>query len=142
MIDTFKLFQLCIALFITIFIIFPINLPLVIVSLINSFYGIIVIIIILFLLFIYTNPILGILFIIASYVAIQRSTQKIARIEQTQENTNFELKQMNSIPNNVATLEEQIVNLMSPIVPIDKPIIYLHSQFKPINLNIGSASIL
>jgi len=132
------LIQLVIALLIIVFIIFPINPPL----FITNVYGIVFIIIVAFLLFIYTHPILGILFIVASYIGLQRSTKKIARIEQTQENTNAELKQMNITPNNEGTLEEHMINIMAPIIPIDKPIVYLYSQFKPINESIGTASML
>jgi Ca2+/Na+ antiporter len=130
--------NLLIGLFIVVLIVFPIVPPL----FINSIYGITIMVLITFLLFIYTNPILGILFIIACYVLLLRTTQKKERIQQTQQNTNYELKQMNNTPNNEGTLEEQMINILQPIVPINKPVVYLHSQFKPINESIGTASML
>ena len=146
MLDTFKLFQLGLSLLFLILIIFPIKMPLIIASFLNSLIGIMVAIIIVFLLFIYTNPILGILFIILFYILFQRSTIKISRVHQTQENTNFELKKMNENNftdiNSTSTLEEQMINIMAPIIPKDKSTSYIYTQFKPINDNIGTASIL
>lgn len=136
------IFQIVIAIFIIIFIAFPINPPLMTIAFLNSIFGIIVATIIAFLLFIYT-PLLGILFIIAYYVAWIRSNKKIARITQTQENTNFELKEMaTAVANDVGTLEEQIVNIMSPVVPKKAPMQYYYSKYKPVNESIGSASML
>jgi len=152
MLDTFTLFgpqnagglifQLFIAFFFIVFIAFPINPPLIMFAFLNNIFGIIVATVIAFLLFIYT-PLLGILFIVAYYVAWDRSNKKIARITQTQENTNFELKEMaTTVANDVGTLEEQIVNIMSPVVPKKAPTQYYYSKYKPVNEPIGSASML
>lgn len=142
MVDSFILFQVVVGILITLFIVFPIAIPLSIVWLVNRIYGIILAIIIVFILFIYMNPILGILFIIAVYVLYIRSNKKVARFKQTQENTNHELVEMSKPPaNHSDTLEEFMVNMMAPSTA-DKPLVYLHSQFKPINEPIGSASVI
>jgi hypothetical protein len=60
-------------------------------------------------------PILGILSIFAFYFLYLRANEKIARVQQTQENTNLELQEMNKTPNTVDTLEEYIIGIMAPI---------------------------
>jgi len=142
MVDPFISFQVVVGILFILFIVFPITIPLSVVWLVNSIYGIIIAIIIVFILFIYTSPILGILFIIAVYVLYVRSNKKVAQIKQTQENTNYELTEMSKPPaNHSDTLEEFMVNMMAPDTT-DKPLVYLHSQFKPINEPIGSASAI
>lgn len=139
-------FESILGLFFLILIIFPIKLPLFIISFIYSIYGIILILIILFLLFIYTNPILGILFIIFLYINYQRTILIISN-SNIQNNNNIQPQsQIKSslIQNNNEneTLEEYIINKIAPTTPIDKPIIYLHSKYKPLNEDIGTASVL
>jgi c-di-AMP phosphodiesterase-like protein len=124
------------------FILFPqIKPPFYLVEYINSVFGIFISIICVFIIFLYTNPILGILSIFAFYFLYLRANEKIARVQQTQENTNLELQEMNKTPNTVDTLEEYIIGIMAPInaPPMNS---YYYTQFKPINDPIGLASIL
>lgn len=148
MTSIFILFQVVFAVLLITFIVFPqIKPPFYIVSFIHStlggIIGILLAIILVFLLFVYTNPILGILAIISFYVLYLRINEKIARVQQTQETVNLEMAQMNTPQPGVTvdTLEEYIVGIMAPIVP--PPVSdYYYTQFKPVNEPIGTASML
>jgi hypothetical protein len=96
----------------------------------------------------YTNPILGILFIIFFYFALLRSNQynisnnSIPPNQSQNIDQNKQKNESNYNNNITTTLEENIINLMEPIIPVDKTNNYIYSQYKPINQNIGLASIL
>jgi hypothetical protein len=64
----------------------------------------------------------------------------VARVQQTQENKNDELAQMNAMPKHVGTLEEMMVDLMAPIIPPKRPVAFVQTPFKPIYESIGNAS--
>ena len=139
----FILFQVIFGIILATFILFPqIKPPFYAVQYINSIVGIVVSLVFIFVVFAYANPILGILSIFACYLLYLRANEKIARVQQTQENTNIELHQMNNAtPKVVDSLEEYIVGIMAPI---DAPPMndYYYTQFKPVNTAIGTASML
>jgi hypothetical protein len=108
----------------------------------NSIVGVITVTVITLLLFIFTNPVLGILYIVMYYMQTQRGTHKMERVLQTQKNTDYELKQMNTPANTGSTLEEHFIEQFAPIVPRKNTPAYVYSQFKPVNEPIGTASLI
>jgi hypothetical protein len=145
MTSVFILFQVVFAVILITIIVFPqIKPPLIVIqSNTGTILSIIGAGILVFLLFIYMNPILGIMAIIAFYVLFLRANEKIARIQHTQENINQELVKMDNVAkeNTIDTLEEHIIGIMAPIIP--PPVSdYYYTQFKPVNEPIGNASIL
>jgi Ca2+/Na+ antiporter len=143
MLDTFIFFQVIFAIILITIIMFPQIKPpfYMIQSDFNGVFGIIISIVLVFIIFVYMNPLLGILSILAFYLLYLRANEKIARVQQTQENTNIELQEMNQTPNTVDTLEEYIVSIMAPInaPPMND---YYYTQFKPLNSSIGTASMV
>ena len=125
-----------IALFIVfiLYIIFPFNTPASLASIIDSPLGIIVIFCITVFLFLYTNPILGVLYIFVAYELIRRSSQKtgrtaIVQYTPTQSKKDIELRAMN--PSSGVSLEEEIINIRSPVAT--SPMLELvGSDFKPV----------
>lgn len=125
-----------IALFIVfiLYIIFPFNTPASLASIIDSPLGIIVIFCITVFLFLYTNPILGVLYIFVAYELIRRSSQKtgrtaIVQYTPTQAKKDIELRAMN--PSSGVSLEEEIINIRSPVAT--SPMLELvGSDFKPV----------
>jgi len=125
-----------IALFIVfiLYIIFPFNTPASLASIIDSPLGIIVIFCITVFLFLYTNPILGVLYIFVAYELIRRSSQKtgrtaIVQYTPTQAKKDIELRAMN--PSSGVSLEEEIINIRSPVAT--SPMMELvGSDFKPV----------
>lgn len=125
-----------IALFIVfiLYIIFPFNTPASLAYIIDSPLGIIVIFCITVFLFLYTNPILGVLYIFVAYELIRRSSQKtgrtaIVQYTPTQAKKDIELRAMN--PSSGVSLEEEIINIRSPVAT--SPMLELvGSDFKPV----------
>ena len=128
-----------------IYLVLPIETPQSISPMINSPIGMLGIFIITLYLFLYTNPVLGILYIFVAYELLRRSSQFIngnasnntyLQYTPSQERRNTDLQQMN--PAKPASLEEDIVSNMAPIGRSD-PASFVDSTFKPIGENIHNA---
>ena len=114
-------------------------------SAVDSPLGMIILFCVTIYLFLYTNPILGILFIFVAYELLRRSnlvTGRSAIIEYTpsQANKDQELKQMN--PPQERSLEEQVIQEMAPIAT-SPTIEFVDTSFKPIaDSTISGASLI
>jgi len=141
--DVFDIILL--ALFIT-YIVFPISTPQWLVPAIDSPLGMLVIFVVTVSLFVYRNPILGVLYIFVAYELLRRNhyvapaspivedTQYLVnRVPQkipTQAEKNVELQALN--PPHAATLEEEIISKESPIGVSNLPVI-MDTTFVPLN---------
>lgn len=99
------------------FIIFPFKLPLDIANIFDSSIGLVILFIVAIYLFFYTNPILGVIFILVAYEIVSRSSvttggNYIIRDNTTQEMKDVELEKMNPVQS--ITLEEELINKMAP----------------------------
>jgi len=116
------------------FIVLPLRVPYFIASSIDSPLGMVVLLGVTVYLFLYTHPILGVLYILVAYELLRRSSAMTARtaiIEYTpsQQKKDEELKAMN--PPQSATLEEEIIGLRAPVgkgAIVDK----ITTSFKPV----------
>jgi len=116
-----------------IYLVFPINTPGFLANMIDTPLGMIVIFAITISLFVYTNPILGILYIFVAYELLRRSSKQTGvsayiQYTPTQAKRNQEMKNMN--PPASTSLEEEIVLKMAPIGHSDKNV-YIESTFVP-----------
>ncbi len=137
------------------YIVLPIHTPSSLAPLIDSPGGIIGIFAVTLYLFLYTNPILGILYIFVAYELLRRSGSVVigsavfggaangpagqtAYIEYSpsQHKRNADLQQMN--PETSASLEEVIVEKMAPVGHSDQSS-YVNSTFKPVSENVHGA---
>jgi hypothetical protein len=138
-----------IAIFI-VYLVLPISTPLFVAPYIESPLGMIVVFCIAVFLFIYSNPILAVLYIFVAYELLRRSTKAVgpnpqAHYVQYTEPTvkkEVELKKMNeSLPVEHATLEEVVVAQMAPIGK-SEAVVFTASTFKPVATNVQGASTL
>lgn len=127
------------------FLVLQIEIPAFLADWIDTPLGIAVIIIISIYLFLYTNPILGVLSLIVAYEILRRSSKKTGKYALTQflpsqTTRNTEMKSMN--PKNNITLEEDIVSKMAPIGVSNVSGKEIDTPFKPINEEVYGASMI
>ncbi len=116
------------------YIVFYIDTPKFIASFIDSPLGMVVLLCVAIYLFLYTNPILGVLFIFVAFELLRRSSNVTARQAiqihtPTQSKIDSEMKAMN--PPEEKTLEEESIDIRAPIgaSPVAQ---FVDSSFKPI----------
>jgi hypothetical protein len=122
-----------------IYILFPINTPDFLIPIINSSFGLALILVATLYLFFYTTPILAVLAILVAYEIIRRSNgNRVMKsvmnnisnyTAPTQENKDDKMLEMN--PVKVETLEEEVVHQMAPVGKSD-PSTYIETSYKPI----------
>ena len=148
LVDSLKSFsplEIVLLIIFILYLIFPFESPEMIASAVDSPLGMIILFCVTIYLFLYTNPILGILFIFVAYELLRRSnlvTGRSAIIEYTpsQANKDQELKQMN--PPQERSLEEQVIQEMAPIAT-SPTIEFVDTSFKPIaDSTISGASLI
>lgn len=139
MIDVYKLFQIIIGILLIAFIIIPINVPI----MVHNVYLLLILGVIIIVLFMVAHPILGVLSLLASYVLLQRTNTATTTILQTQEHKDDEFKQVIAKPNTENTLEQQVIDKLSPLAsPFNNPSMFINTSFKPVNEPIGTASLI
>jgi len=150
-----------------VYLIFPIKTPVMVAPYIESPLGMVVIILITIYLFLYSNPILAILYIFVGYELIRRSSVsndtkmnplnkmifdgevkvmdpetsgQVAYIQNTpsEETRAAEMQSLN--PKQKDTLEEDMVDEYAPI-GMSAPIAVIESSFKPVSDNLKGASL-
>jgi hypothetical protein len=151
-----------------VYLIFPVKTPVVVAPYIESPLGMIVIILITVYLFLYSNPILAILYIFVGYELIRRSgisndtrmnpinkrtykgdvkvmdpetSGQVAYIQNTpsEKTRAAEMRKLN--PKEPVTLEEDMVKEYAPIGS-SAPIAIIESSFKPVSDNLKGASFI
>lgn len=131
---SFSPIEIAVLLVFIIYIVFPIKTPVQLSSYIDSPLGIFGILIITLCLFLYCNPVLGVVYILVAYELLRRSslnTKRVPIIEYvpSEKKRAEEMARMN--PPSFTTLEEEIVQLQAPI-DVSKPILYNETTFKPV----------
>ena len=99
------------------FVILPFKLPLMFANVFDSSLGLVLLFVITIFLFFYTNPILGVIFILVAYELIRRSSEVtggnyIVHDVTRQQYKDAELVQLNPVQSE--TLEEEVINKMAP----------------------------
>jgi len=117
-----------------IYLIFPVETPQFLGPTVDSPIGMIVMFCVTLYLFLYANPILGVLYIFVAYELLRRSAKVVgtsAYVQYTpsQERRNTEMKAMN--PVKTTSLEESVVSQMAPVGRSD-PTTYVNSSYKPV----------
>ena len=147
---------LLIAIFI-VYLVFPIHTPRFISPYVESPLGVALIFGVSFFLFVYSHPILAILFIFVGYELLRRSgtsiSANVARLVQTpstgqtayiqttpnESERDAEIQALN--PPQQKTLEEQVVDKMAPIGK-SEPLAFVSTGFKPVSDNLKGASFI
>ena len=125
-----------------VYLVFPINTPRFIAPYVESPLGIVCIFAITVYLFIYSHPILAILYIFVAYELLRRTSKSVVikAVQHTpsQATKDKEMKQMN--PKKAETLEEEIVEKMAPVGRSDASV-YVSSTYKPTAEKLVGASL-
>ena len=116
------------------YIIFPIPTPEIVASSVDSSLGILVIFCVTIYLFLYTSPVLGILYILVAYELVRRSSLVTARsaiidYTPTQVNKDVQLQKMN--PPQYRTLEEDVIDMRAPIGQ-SRSVEFVDTSFQPV----------
>ena len=128
-----------------IYLVFPIATPDVLANVVDTPLGIITLFVITLSLFVYTNPILGIIYIFVAYELLRRSHKTvpinipsyIPTASPNQAAKNTEMAKMN--PPKATTLEEEVILKMAPIGHSDLST-YVDTTFKPVSENTKNAA--
>lgn len=125
------------------YLVFPIDTPDLLAGMIDSPLGMLFIFILGVYLFFFTNPILGVIFILFAYELLRRSANKtgrqtIIKYTPSQQKKDAQMNAMN--PPKKETLEEEVVDKMAPIGHSD-PSIFTESAFKPVADPVPNASM-
>ena len=127
-----------------IYLMFPINTPGFLAPMVDSSLGMVGIFAIVLFLFMYSHPLLAILYVFVAYELIRRSTQVTGRTSSyiqftpTQEKRDANMQAMN-VPKE-ESLEEAVVSQMAPVphTSVD----FLETEFKPLAEDVHHASII
>ncbi len=138
-----------------IYIVVPISTPAFLAPYVESPLGMIVIFCIIVSLFLFTHPVVAILYLLVAYLLLRRSAAQLAPIPQsayvqftpTLDEHAAEIKQeehqkdyVHPLPaEQPLTLEEDIVNKMAPIGKSEMPV-FTPVSFKPVSANMNGAS--
>jgi hypothetical protein len=126
-----------------IYIVFPIEAPFEIAQYLDSALGMAIIFCITVYLFLYTNPVLGILFIFVAYEILRRSsavTGRVAIMQYTPSEPKRQAEMVAMNPPEQKTLEEEVVDLRAPLGQ-SPPTMFTESSFKPVADNVNGASL-
>ena len=112
-----KSFEIVALVLFILFVILPFKLPLMFANVFDSSLGLVLLFVITIFLFFYTNPILGVIFILVAYELIRRSSEVtggnyIVHDVTRQQYKDVELVQLNPVQSE--TLEEEVINKMAP----------------------------
>ena len=126
------------------YVIFPMDIPSMLASSINSALGMIVLFCMAVYFFMYRNPLLGVVFIFVAYELIRRSsaiTGRTAIIQYTPSQNKKDAEMVAMNPPKETTLEEDMVELRAPI---GKSAVseYIDSSYKPIADKVEGASLV
>ena len=143
--------EIIVAVLFVVYIVVPIPTPRMIAPYVESPLGMISIFCIIVALFLFTHPIVAILYLLVAYVLLQRSAAPHPQSSYIQYTPNAneraaavtqELNQMqNSPPPQSVTLEEDIVNKMAPVGKSEMPV-FTPATFKPVASNMNGASLI
>lgn len=127
------------------YVVLPIDTPSSMKPFVNSTMGLLFFFCVTILLFVYTNPILGVLYILVVYEVLRRSSDTfknpraiVLEYEPSQKNKDVSLEKMN-IPKNEKTVEEEVIAIRAPIDKTYNANI-VQTSFKPVSKTIEGAS--
>ena len=127
-----------------IYLVFPVNTPVFLAPMVDSSLGMVTIFAIVLFLFMYSHPLLAILYVFVAYELIRRSTQVTGRTSSyiqftpSQEKRDANMQAMN-VPKE-ESLEEAVVSQMAPVPHNSAD--FLETEFKPLAEDVHHASMI
>lgn len=129
-----------------IYIVFPIGTPEMLAPYFDSALGMVFLFAVTMALFVYTNPILGVLYIFVAYEVLRRSSGSagnsravIMKYTPTQVAKDEDLRKMNPVVEK--TVEEEVIEVRAPIGK-SEPTEYVMTSFKPVAEKLEGASVV
>ena len=126
-----------------IYLVFPVNTPAFLAPMVDSSLGMVAIFAMVLFLFIYSHPLLAILYVFVAYELIRRSTQVTGRTAYIQFTPSQEKRDANMQAMNVPkeeSLEESIVSQLAPVPHTSAD--FLETEFKPLAEDVHHASMI
>ena len=119
------------------YIVLPIETPEMIAPSIDSPLGMLVMFCITLYLFLYSNPVLGVLYILVAYELLRRSSKKTLRSDTIQhvpsnEKRDEQIRTEQPVANSELSLEEEVIAQRAPLRDSQKGSEYVDSAFKPV----------
>lgn len=142
-VDNMAVWELVLFFVFIVYLIFPYYLPEFIANYIDSPMGYIIMLLITIVLFVYSHPLLAVLFIFVAYELLRRSSESASRVAiikytPSEKKRAETMAEMN--PPKHTTLEEEMVHKMAPVGKSD-PIVYNNSSFLPVAEKVEGASV-
>ena len=128
------------------YVVLPIRTPGFLAPYIDSIFGMVLLFCITVALFVYTNPILGVLYILVAYEVMRRSSSNkgntkaiIMEYTPSQATKDADMGSMN--PSVEKTVEEEVIEVRAPIGK-SQPTEYISTSFKPVADKLDGASLV
>jgi hypothetical protein len=141
----FSALEIIIMVILVLYLVFNIQTPDILTGYISSPIGIVIVLLLALCLFLYMNPVLGILGLFVAFELIRRSNAiapvgKVTMLQYTppQMKKDDEMVKMN--PQKMASLEEEVVAQMAPL-GVSEPAGYVTTSFRPVSENVHNASV-
>jgi len=141
-----SIFEMVLLVGFILYVILPIKTPEFLAPYIDSILGMIVLFFITVSLFVYTNPILGVLYILVAYEVMRRSSSnkgntKAIIMEYTPSQMTKDADMHNMNPSVEKTVEEEVIEVRGPIGKA-QPTEYITTSFKPVADKLDGASLV
>jgi len=126
------------------YLIFNVQTPSFLIDIINSPVGIVVTLLLALSIFIYLNPVLGVVGLFVAFELIRRSNVlkpvgQVSMIQYTPKQVQKDEDMVKMNPTISTTLEEDVVNQMAPL-GVSEPAGYVTSSFRPVSEDVHNAS--
>lgn len=138
--------EITVFLLFSVYIIFSVPTPAMLIPYINSNLGLGLVIILTLCMFFYATPVLGVLSILVAYELLRRSSNGLVRSHvrlfnnsPSQPKKDKEMQKMN--PPAIVTLEEEVINIMGPVGQGSIPNEYIGSSYKPLQEKLVGAAL-
>lgn len=140
-----SIFEMVLFILFLLYVVLPIGTPSLLAPYIDSPVGMVVLFCITVSLFVYTNPLLGVLYILVAYEVLRRSSSTsgntkaiIMEYTPSQSTKDSDMKTMNPVVEK--TVEEEVIEVRAPIGK-SQPTEYITTSFKPVAEKLEGASM-
>jgi hypothetical protein len=141
-----SIFEMVLFIIFLLYVVLPVGTPVFLAPYVDSVLGMVVLFCITIALFVYTTPILGVLYILVAYEALRRSSSTrgntkaiIMEYTPSQANKDSDMKTMNPVVEK--TVEEEVIEVRAPIGK-SQPTEYVTTSFKPVAEKLEGASMV
>jgi predicted membrane protein len=141
-----SIFEMVLFIIFLLYVVLPIKTPAFLAPYIDSALGMVILFCITVSLFIYTNPLLGVLYILVAYEVLHRSSSShgntkaiIMEYTTSQANKDSDMKTMNPLVEK--TVEEEVIEVRAPIGKSHSTE-YITTSFKPVAETLEGASMV